>query len=273
VNEQLQAPVQPEELNKAVVDLGDLVAFACQRGFHELGYDPLAVINSALAKRSTPYPAAAPVGLTLKGYRVTDPMSGNVMWAGIDGRPGVPYENDGYIVERLYTINERGASSPSKNSIREQYIKDLEDTFAQIAKLVRVEQDADKLIATIAQLVKMEDAISGPGPMDVHEGFKTYLASRGESFGNAGAGMYSFGAANKQADAFRAGADYAVKALRPDMKDAIRYRGWRDHMITQDPKFIDAMQDALPDAVGDGRAPTAEEWDRGIDAAVATTAK
>lgn len=55
-------------------------------------------------------------------------------------------------------------------------------------------------------------------------------------------------------------------------RDAARYRGWRDHMLAEDPKFVDAMQDSLPDEVGASRTPTAAEWDAAIDAAIAASA-
>jgi hypothetical protein len=53
-----------------------------------------------------------------------------------------------------------------------------------------------------------------------------------------------------------------------DARDAARYRAWRDHMLANDPKFVDAMQDALPAGVGASREPTAAEWDAAVDAAM-----
>lgn len=49
--------------------------------------------------------------------------------------------------------------------------------------------------------------------------------------------------------------------------DAMRYQAWRDAMISQDPTFVVKIADALPADVGTGRAATADEWDRALDAA------
>ena len=68
----------------------------------------------------------------------------------------------------------------------------------------------------------------------------------------------------------------AMKALRTsapsaagDAQDAARYRIWRDAMLCEDPKFLRAMADGMPEAVGAWRRPTAAEWDSGVDAAIA----
>jgi len=54
---------------------------------------------------------------------------------------------------------------------------------------------------------------------------------------------------------------------------ARRYVAWRDALVSEDPKFIDLMQDGLPLEVGAIRTPTAEEWDAAIDHAIAKKEK
>ena len=60
----------------------------------------------------------------------------------------------------------------------------------------------------------------------------------------------------------------AAHPVQDGEKDAQRYRSWRDHMLAGDPKFVDAIQAALPADVGDSSEPTAAEWDAAIDAAM-----
>lgn len=59
----------------------------------------------------------------------------------------------------------------------------------------------------------------------------------------------------------------AVYTPAENARDAERYRAWRDNMLNEDPKFLDAMQDALPAEVGASRPPTAAEWDAALDIA------
>jgi hypothetical protein len=66
---------------------------------------------------------------------------------------------------------------------------------------------------------------------------------------------------------FKREADALWRRLHVAEPDAARYRVWRNHMLTMDPKFLDAITAALPAAVGESRAPTADEWDAAIDIA------
>ena len=59
----------------------------------------------------------------------------------------------------------------------------------------------------------------------------------------------------------------AILAL---VKDASRYRAWRACVLTEDESFVTAMDAALPEEAQGDRFPTADEWDAGIDAAIAT---
>lgn len=54
----------------------------------------------------------------------------------------------------------------------------------------------------------------------------------------------------------------------PELRDAERYRAWRDALVRNCPEFIRHVEGSLPDAVGVDRRPTAAEWDMAIDAAV-----
>jgi|GEM_PF-6073618 len=80
----------------------------------------------------------------------------------------------------------------------------------------------------------------------------------------------SSGAPQPLVERLKAAASYIART-DPDKtgvgRNAARYVAWRDAMVAQDQKFIDAMALALPAAVGHSREPTAEEWDTAIDKA------
>ena len=70
-------------------------------------------------------------------------------------------------------------------------------------------------------------------------------------------------ALRKEIDTLRARQD-------ADTVDAVRYRAWRDALVTgktAEDDFIRLVADNLPTSVGVSRRPTAAEWDAAIDAA------
>jgi hypothetical protein len=48
--------------------------------------------------------------------------------------------------------------------------------------------------------------------IDIRDGFERWMSNRGEAVNYAGDGMYEYSGVNKQADAFRAGVEYAITA-------------------------------------------------------------
>lgn len=52
------------------------------------------------------------------------------------------------------------------------------------------------------------------------------------------------------------------------IEDALRYRGWRDNMISKNRIFSKAVENSLPRDVGVNREPTSNEWDAAIDSAM-----
>ncbi|WP_374349200.1 hypothetical protein [Chitinimonas sp.] len=65
-------------------------------------------------------------------------------------------------------------------------------------------------------------------------------------------------------------ADAAVLAATgEDRRDAERYRTWRDALVGETAAFQALMEKALPADIGLSRNPTAAEWDKAIDAAIA----
>lgn len=71
----------------------------------------------------------------------------------------------------------------------------------------------------------------------------------------------------KMALRFKREANALWPRLNTAEQNSARYTAWRDAMVAQDQKFIDAMALALPAAVGHSREPTTAEWDAAIDKA------
>jgi hypothetical protein len=60
-----------------------------------------------------------------------------------------------------------------------------------------------------------------------------------------------------------------LAASERDQKDAERYRCWRTNLISGSASLEQIMTKVLPKEVGVSRRPTADEWDAGLDAAIA----
>lgn len=60
----------------------------------------------------------------------------------------------------------------------------------------------------------------------------------------------------------------ATVASVEDARDAARYRAWRQVALTGNEKFIEAMQDAMPQEKDEMEA---IDWDNAIDAAMSAT--